>query len=84
MEPKLIDAIYVGDYKILLAYENGLRLMDFNYFHEEDMGAYEDIRQEDVFKNFRIAFNTIEWENGYDISPEALYERSKPATIKVA
>lgn len=50
MEPKLLNAIYVGNYKILLAYENGLRLMDFNYFHEQDMGSYQDIRKEDVFK----------------------------------
>ena len=30
----------------------------------------------DEFKKVRVAFDTIEWENGLDLDPEFLYEKS--------
>ncbi|MBC8183021.1 DUF2442 domain-containing protein [candidate division KSB1 bacterium] len=28
------------------------------------------------FKKVRVSFDTIEWENGFDLDPEFLYEKS--------
>ena len=39
--------------------------------------VFEPLKQLNLFKKFKISevMNTIEWENGADISPEFLYEK---------
>lgn len=87
MENKLTNAIYVGFYKVLLVYNsNELRLMDFNYILNKNMGAFESMKNEEVFKQFQISkdWDTLVWDNGFDICPDVLYEESQPAEIRIA
>ena len=39
-------------------------------------GSFADLKDMNEFKKVRISFDTIEWENGLDLDPEFLYEKS--------
>ena len=39
-----------------------------------DGQIFQPLKEPAYFRNFRINFNTIEWENGADFAPEYLYE----------
>jgi len=40
-------------------------------------GLFKTLRDENVFKLVKIAYDSIEWPNGIDLDPEILYEKSK-------
>ncbi len=40
-------------------------------------GVFKELTDEDKFNRVRVSFDTIEWENGADIDPEALYSGSE-------
>ena len=75
---EVTKAQYVEGYKIHLWFNNQEeRLVDFtNLLHGS---AFEPLRDEEYFKRFHIAYNTIEWENGADFAPEYLYEKGVAA-----
>lgn len=80
----LISATYIGDFQILLVYENEKpRIFDFHSFLTKDLGEFNNLKDESVFKQFKVldGWNTLEWVNGYDISPETLYAKSNPAEV---
>jgi hypothetical protein len=41
-------------------------------------GRFRELAVPEVFKKVRVAYDTVEWENGLDLDPEYLYERSQP------
>ena len=66
-------AVYLGDYRISLTFNNGeTKTVDLQT--ELNGTVYEPLQQLDNFKNFQVKFNTIEWANGADYAPEYLYE----------
>jgi len=81
-------ALYVGNFAMLsVTTEGELRIMDFKPMLKEDMGAFESLRQEDVFKKFYLDTNILTWGidipkksedqiNQYDVAPEYIYEQS--------
>jgi hypothetical protein len=62
---------YVGGHKIHLWFNNNVdRVVDFS---DKLKGtAFEPLRDLAFFKNFHIAYNTIELANGADFAPEYL------------
>lgn len=78
MQPKItmdflevIKAQYVGGYKIHLWFNNNIdKVVDFS--DKLKGAAFEPLRDMEFFKNFHIAYNTIEWANGADFAPEYL------------
>lgn len=42
-----------------------------------DFGIFQRIKDPDVFRRVRIAFDTIEWDCGVDLDPEFVYKKSK-------
>jgi len=42
------------------------------------VGRFRELATPGVFERVRVAFDTVEWENGLDLDPEYLYERSEP------
>ena len=70
---EVTKAQYVGGHKIHLWFNNEVdKVVDFS--DKLKGSAFEPLRDEEYFKRFRIAYNTIEWENGADFAPEYLYE----------
>jgi hypothetical protein len=76
MTPKIVDAVPMTNYEVLITYENNeRRIFDIQpYF---SIGLFSDLRNESLFKTVKVSFDTIEWINGMDIDPEELYEKSK-------
>ena len=70
---EVTKAQYVGGHKIHLWFNNNVdKVVDLR--DKLKGAAFEPLRDEKYFKNFRIVYNTIEWENGADFAPEYLYE----------
>ena len=68
---EVTKAQYVGGHKIHLWFNNNVdKVVDFS---DKLKGtAFEPLKDEEYFKRFHIAYNTIEWENGADFAPEYL------------
>jgi len=63
------------DHKLILTFENSeRRCLDVRQSFE--CGRFAELRDINEFKKVRVAFDTIEWENGLDLDPEFLYEKS--------
>jgi Protein of unknown function (DUF2442) len=41
-----------------------------------DKGIFTELKDLDYFKNFTIAFGTVQWQNEQDFAPETLYLES--------
>ena len=69
-------AEYVGDYKVVLQFDNGERkIVDLKDTIFNDRRAiFEPLRKKDFFRDFQLKFNTITWKNEADFAPEFLYE----------
>ena len=39
-------------------------------------GRFSELEDISAFKRVHISFDTVEWENGLDLDPEYLYEKS--------
>jgi hypothetical protein len=76
MFTEVIKAEYIGDYKVSVLFNDGVRkIIDFNsilFFH--DYPAFLPLKNLEIFKKFKVT-DTLEWDNGnIDIAPETLYE----------
>jgi hypothetical protein len=68
------------DYKLLLKFENDEeRIFDITPYLE--IGKFQELKDEQLFKTVRVSFDTIEWDNGLDLDPELLYEKSKSIAV---
>ncbi len=67
------NARYVEEYTIWLAFDNG-KEGKINLAKELDGEIFEPLKDIAYFKNFKIANDTLSWENGADFAPEFLCE----------
>ncbi len=42
------------------------------------IGRFQALASPEEFRKVRVVFDTVEWENGLDLDPEYLYQRSMP------
>ena len=64
-----------NDYKLILTFENSeTRLFDVSQFF--GFGRFSELKDINEFKKVRVSFDSIEWENGLDLDPEFMYEKS--------
>ncbi len=70
----IIDADYLHDYVMVLTFSNGERKnVDFEpLLHGK---RKDELRNRRNFVRFALNDWTLEWYNGVDFAPEALYER---------
>lgn len=74
--PTVIRATYGGQFRIHLAFSNGLEgAVDFAQWL--DGPIFEPLKDPSYFQRFFIDGGTVAWPNGADIAPETLYERAK-------
>ena len=70
---EVVSAEYIKEYKIKVDFNNGQTgIVDLkkNLWGE----AFEPLKDINLFKNFKVNIDTIEWSNGVDIAPEFLYD----------
>jgi hypothetical protein len=74
------DANHAGGYRLLLTFNNGRKgIVDL---HDKIFDDHRDIvlqlRDPEVFRSFRVQYDTVVWENGFDLAPEYLYDQLAP------
>ena len=71
--PRVIDAEYLHDYSIQIAFSNGKEgRLDLKPFIGK--GIFTPLLDKEYFKKFFVDGWTISWPNGADLAPETLYE----------
>jgi hypothetical protein len=73
---EVLNAKYLGDYKLSLKFNNGVT-KEVDLSDKLNGKVYEPLKDKNYFQTFTIRFNTIEWNNGADFAPEYLYEIGK-------
>jgi hypothetical protein len=68
-------------YRLVIGFDNGERRV-FDVGPLLALGRFRTLASPEAFAKVRVAFDTIEWENGLDLDPEYLYERSEPLQAK--
>ena len=69
------DVKIMDNYMLILTFENNeKKLFDMTPYLE--LGVFQTLKDENLFKTVKVSFDTIEWANGADIDPETLYEDS--------
>ncbi len=71
----VIDVKPLDNFKLKLIFENQeTKIFDMKEFLE--IGLFKQLKNEIEFKKVKVCFDSIQWENGLDIDPEILYEKS--------
>jgi len=76
----LLDVVEVQarpDYTLVLQFENGERRL-FDMAPLMDKKPFVRIKETSLFLQARVDCGTVVWPSEIDISPETLYELSKP------
>ncbi len=80
MNKDIVDVEHLGEYRLLLTFENDERReVDIAKVVSLD-GVFEPLKDLDYFRQVRVAADvgTIVWPNGADLCPDVLYEESRP------
>jgi len=65
------------DFSLYIVFDTGeKRLLDMKPYL--DFGVFKRLRDYEKFKSVRVAFDTIEWDEGVDLDPEFIREKSEP------
>ena len=71
----VIEAKYIEDYKVWLAFNDGKQgEIDLAKKISKKSGVFEPLKDINYFKDFAIINDTLSWKNGADLAPESLYE----------
>ncbi len=75
----VIDAKYMGNYKLKLKFNNGAEgMVDLE---QELYGeVFDPLKDVDLFRRFMVTSRTVEWPNGADFAPEYLLEIAEITT----
>jgi len=83
MYPGVKSVAATTEHKLIIGFDNGeTRVFDVRPLLST--GRFRTLASPQAFKKVRVAFDTVEWENGLDLDPEYLYERSKPVPCEQA
>ena len=77
----IIQADYIGEYKLKIRFEDGVSaIVDLSEYLQKG-GVFEKFKDLEFFKNFKVPneLGTIVWNDEVDIAPETLYEKCKQA-----
>lgn len=71
----VISVTPIEHFKLELKFKTGeVRLFDITPYLEK--GIFKKLKDESLFKQAYVAFDTVCWPGNLDISPETLYDRS--------
>ena len=77
MYPTVKTVRTIEGYRLIIEFDNG-ECRVFNVSPLLSIGRFRDLTAPQTFEKVRVAFDTVEWDNGLDLDPEYLYERSEP------
>ena len=74
MYPSVIEVTPNEDFTLAVVFDNRERgVLDMKPYL--DFGVFQKIKEYAQFKRVRVAFDTIEWEQGVDLDLEFVYAR---------
>lgn len=76
MRPKAIDVKPLKNYMLEIIFDNGEKKI-FDVKPYLNFKTFVELKDENKFNKVKIAGLSIEWENGADICPDELYNKSK-------
>ena len=77
MFPRVKDVQPTDDYKLILTFTNNeVKIFDVTPYL--DKGFFKQLKNKNYFKNVKPFMDSIQWQNGQDFCPDALYLESKP------
>jgi hypothetical protein len=77
MYPVICEVTPNEDFSLDVVLDTGeKRLLDMKPYL--DFGVFKRIRDYDKFRRVRVSFDTVEWDEGVDLDPEFVYEKSTP------
>jgi hypothetical protein len=77
MYPSVREVTPNEDFSLNVVLQNGERRL-LNMKPYLDFGVFKKLRDYESFRRARAAFDTIEWDEGVDLDPEFVYEKSRP------
>ena len=72
----ITEVLATDDHKLLLTFDDGERRL-FDVAPYLSIGRFAELRSIEAFQKIGVSFDTVEWENGLDLDPEFLYEKSE-------
>ncbi|HSK71142.1 MAG TPA: DUF2442 domain-containing protein [Pyrinomonadaceae bacterium] len=72
---RVVSAKANDDFTLDLKFNDGL-IKRFDIKPYLDKGIFKELRDFNYFKNFRVSFGTVQWQNEQDFAPETLYLES--------
>ena len=79
MYPGVKGVIATDEHRLILSFDNGERRV-FDVTPLLPIGRFRELTSPQTFRTVRVAFDTIEWDNGLDLDPEYLYDHSEIMT----
>ena len=77
MYPAVSEVTANEDFSLNIVLETGeKRLLDMKPYL--DFGVFKKLRDYERFKRVRVAFDTVEWDDGVDLDPEFINRKSTP------
>lgn len=70
------DVQATDDYKLILLFDN-LEKRCLNVSQFFSYGRFSELIDINKFKKVHIRFDTVEWDNGLDLDPEFIYNKSE-------
>ena len=81
---KVVSAKANDDFTLDIKFNDG-SFKRFDVKPYLDYPVFQELKDLDYFKNIKIVFGTVHWENEQDIAPETLYLEGKEIkeTVKI-
>ena len=73
---KIINVEVLPDYKLLLTFDDNIKkIKDMKPYLEK--GVFKKLKDEKFFKNVKLTYGTISWDEEIDMCADSLYETSE-------
>ncbi|MFZ1239473.1 MAG: DUF2442 domain-containing protein [Anaerolineae bacterium] len=77
MNPYVMRAYPLDDYRLDLVFENGKRrIFDVKPYFQR--GIFSRLQNKAIFQAVRVVAGSVEWPGGFDLSYDSLYIESQP------
>jgi len=69
MQPAIVDVSAGADFTLIVRFEDG-KIGELDMTPYLDFGVFQALKDERVFRQVHVAFDTIEWPDGIDLDPD--------------
>jgi len=77
MNPQVRHVEPMPNYRLKIMFEND-EIKEFDATPFLDKGIFNELKNENYFKQVRVSFGSVEWPNEQDFSKDTLYLLSTP------